>query len=144
MTQRKFTMRLACDYKDPDNMIDNLNIEVHTQDGWQPLGLSETSPGFQIFVYSVFTCQHMFFRTNCAERGLMLEKSEGSIMLATDSDWNIENLHIEFAGELKRGLVNQDDIDYIVGRMEQCPVSKNTREIADNVTRITFNSPSVG
>jgi len=140
MAKRKFTMRLLCTYKDPDNTIDNLNVEVLTQDGWQPLDLSVTSPGFQIFVYSVFTCQHMYFRVNCAERGLILEKSEGSIMLATDREWNITTLHVDFVGELKRGLVNQDDIDYIAERMQQCPVSKNTREIADSITAISFKS----
>lgn len=140
MAKRKFTMRLVCTYKDPDNTIDNLNVEVLTQDGWQPLDLSVTSPGFQIFVYSVFTCQHMYFRVNCAERGLILEKSEGSIMLATDREWNITTLHVDFVGELKRGLVNQDDIDYIAERMQQCPVSKNTREIADSITAISFKS----
>ena len=140
MAKRKFTMRLLCTYKDPDNTIDNLNVDVLTQDGWKPLDLSVTSPGFQIFVYSVFTCQHMYFRVNCAERGLILEKSEGSIMLATDREWNITTLHVDFVGELKRGLVNQDDIDYIAERMQQCPVSKNTREIADSITAISFKS----
>lgn len=140
MAQRKFTMRLVCTYKDPDNTIDTLSVDVLTQNGWQPLDLSVTSPGFQVFVYSVFTCQHMYFRANCAERGLMLEKSEGSIMLATDREWNIKTLHVDFVGELKRGLVNEDDIDYITERMQQCPVSKNTGEIADSVTTIAFKS----
>lgn len=131
---------MACAYKDPDNKVDTINAEVLTQGGWQSLDLSIASPGFQIFVYSVFACQHMFFRMKSAERGLMLERSEGSLFLATDEDWNIESLKVEFDGQLKRGLANQDDIDYIVERMQQCPVSKNTREIADNVTTIAFKS----
>ena len=68
MAKNKFKMRLACAYKDPDNTVDTINAEVLTQDGWQSLDLSVASPGFQIFVYSVFACQHMFFRMKCAER----------------------------------------------------------------------------
>lgn len=140
MAQRKFSMRLQCRYQDPDNSIAQLTVEVLTGDGWQTLDLSITSPGFQIFVYSVFTCQHKYFHVNCAERGLMLEKSEGNLLLITDRDWNIERLRVEFIGFLKSGSANQDDIDYITARMKQCPVSRNLREIQDIRTSVTFGS----
>ena len=118
-------MRLNCRYQDPDNTIADLDVELFTKDGWIPLGLSETSPGFLIFTYSVFTCQHMYMRLNCAERGLMLESSTGSIELVTSEDWKMQKLHVEFDGKLKSGSPTGDDIDYITGRMGQCPVSVN-------------------
>ena len=140
MAKRKFTMQLHCSYEDPDNSVAQLSVEVLTQDGWQALDLSVASPGFQIFVYSVFICQHMYFRTNCAERRLMLEHSDGNLLLVTDKEWNIEELEIEFIGFLKSGTPSQRDIDYIVERMKQCPVSKNLRKIPRINTTVRFTA----
>ena len=140
MAQRKFTMRLQCRYQGPDNSIAQLAVEVLTADGWETLDLSVTSPGFQIFVYSVFTCQHKYFHVNCAERSLMLKKAEGSLLLTTDRDWNIQSVRIEFTGYLQSGSAAQHDIDYITDRMKQCPVSRNLRDVQDSRVTIMFDS----
>ena len=136
MAKRQFTMRLQCRYQDPDNSIAELIVEVLTADGWQTLDLSVNSPGFQVFVYSVFACQHKYFHVNCAERGLMLTNSEGNLIIKTSRDWEIESLWIEFTGYLKSGSVIDEDIDYILERMKQCPVSKNLLEVNDSQAKV--------
>ena len=78
MSQHKFHLRLSCRYRDPDNTIETLDVEVLTGDGWQPLDLNPLSPGFLLFVYTVFHCQHTYMRVNCAERRLMLESAAGN------------------------------------------------------------------
>ncbi len=106
-----------------------LTVEHEVNGEWQPLDLGLASPGFDIFVYAVFACQHMYFRVNCAERGLVLNSADGSIVIGADQDWNMENLQVHFSGQLGSGRASPDDIDYIVSRMKQCPVSKNIREV---------------
>ena len=75
MSDRSFRMRLACRYQDPDNTVSELTVENFEEGEWRDLGLNASSPGFLVFVYAVFTCQHLYFRSNCAERGLMLASS---------------------------------------------------------------------
>ena len=132
MATRQFTMRLQCRYQDPDNSIADLAVDVLTADGWQTLALTVNSPGFLIFFYSLFACQHKYFHANCAERGLKLGSSEGNLNIKTSRDWDIESIRIEFTGYLKTGTAIDDDIDYIVERMKQCPVSKNLLEVDDS------------
>ena len=79
MSQHDFHLRLSCHYKDPDNTIDVLDVEVLTGDGWQALDLNPLSPGFLLFVYTMFHCQHTYMRLNCAERNLMINSSGRSI-----------------------------------------------------------------
>jgi len=71
---------------------------------------------------------------------LVLEKSEGRILLVTDKEWNIEHLEIEFTASLRSGSAVEEDIDYIVERMQQCPVSRNLQEIEHAHTRISFTT----
>ena len=138
MIEREFSMRLTGTYEGDSNTIGRLEVDQRIDGAWQPLELGTSSPGFDIFVYSLFTCQHMYFRANCAERGLVLDSAEGSIFIGTRNDWKIETLQVSFSGLLCRGKASQDDIDYIVSRMKQCPVSRNLREIPDAGSTVTL------
>jgi hypothetical protein len=122
-------MRLKSTYAGDKNTVAGLDVEHEVNGEWQPLDLGLASPGFDIFVYAVFTCQHMYFRVNCAERGLVLNSADGSIVIGAGQDWNMENLQVHFSGQLGSGQASPDDIDYIVSRMQQCPVSKNIRGV---------------
>ena len=144
MSERNFSMRLRSTYKEDTNAIAGLEVEHIVAGEWHPLDLGLVSPGFDIFVYAVFTCQHMYFRVNCAERGLVLNSADGSITIGTDKDWNMETLQVHFSGRLRSGQASPDDIDYIVSRMQQCPVSLNIREAPDTEATVILNqSPGV-
>ncbi len=131
MSKRNFNMRMKCTYEGNTNAVASLQVEHQVEGQWQQLDLGITTPGFDIFVYAVFACQHMYFRVNCAERGLVLKSAEGSILIAAAEEWNMETLHVHFTGRLDSGQASPGDIDYIISRMQQCPVSRNLREIPD-------------
>jgi hypothetical protein len=131
VSNRSFSMRLQCTYTGNTNTVDTLEVEHKLANQWQQLDLGITSPGFDIFVYAVFACQHMYFRVNCAERGLVLGSAEGNIHIVTGQDWDMQTLQVNFSGQLDSGEVNPGDIDYIISRMQQCPVSRNLKEIRD-------------
>ena len=140
VNERHIKMRLSCAYEGDENSIARLEVEHEVDAQWQPLNLGITSPGFDIFVYSLFHCQHTYFRINCAERRLLLGSAEGSISVITDEDWNLRDLQVRFSGQLISGVAGQDDIDYIVGRMKQCPASRNIREPDGARTAISLAS----
>ena len=142
MSERRFQMRFNCSYVDPDNSIDKLDVEVLVEDEWQALDLDLKSPGFQLFNYGLFSCQHLYFRSNAAEHGLKLASAKASIIVETDIDWNINLLHVDFNGLLKGGSPTQDVIAYIIERMGFCPVSSNVKEVADNKRSVTFEFAS--
>ncbi len=135
MQRHRFEMRLDCQYAN-ENSIDTLKVEHLDGDEWKGLELDTLTPGFLIFTYAVFTCQHMFLRANANERSLQMYTSRGNIMIDAAPDWKIEKLHVAFDATLKSGTPTADDIDYITARMQQCPVSKNLGEIADTQTRL--------
>ena len=139
MSERNFNMRLKSTYEGDTNTIASLEVEHRVKGEWQPLDLGIASPGFDIFVYAIFACQHRFFRVNCAERKLVLNSAEGSIVIGADKSWNMEILKVHFSGQLGSGQVSPGDIDYIVSRMQQCPVSLNIREVPDTESTITLN-----
>ena len=132
-------MRLKSTYEGKTNAVASLEVEHKVKGQWQPLELGLASPGFDIFVYSIFTCQHRFFRVNCAEHGLVLNSADGTIVISADQDWNMETLQVHFSGQLGRGRASADDIDYIVSRMKQCPVSRNIREVADTESTVILS-----
>jgi hypothetical protein len=136
MNERSFRLRLSCRYDDPDNSVAGLDVEVMKEGRWETLDLGVHTPGFLLFVYTIFSCQHRYLRTNCAEKGFLLESATGSIDLLASEDWLIRKMHIRFDVRLKSGAPSRDDVDYIIARMEQCPVSKNLREIPDSLTEI--------
>ena len=139
MSQHKFHLRLSCRYREPENTIDTLDVEVLTGDGWQPLDLNPLSPGFLLFVYTVFHCQHTYMRINCAERRLMLASAEGTIDVVASEEWVVERLHIDFSGRLKSGSPEEGDIDAIVDRMRHCPVSMNLKPVTDSHTGLSLD-----
>ena len=125
MTERYFHLRLKSTYKDSDNNIDNLIVDVHDDDEWKELDLNTRSPGFLLFISGLFSCQHLYMRTNSAERNLLLESATGEMKIITDELWNIKDATITFNTHLKSGSPTEDDISYITERMQHCPVSSN-------------------
>jgi hypothetical protein len=125
MNERHFQIRLYGNYQEPENSVASLRVEIFAGEEWQVFDLNSGSAGFLIFIYAVLNCQHMYLRLNCAERGLLLDTAEGYIHVTTTEDWVISDLRVEFAAKLRAGTPTQDAIDYIVGSMENCPVSRN-------------------
>lgn len=142
MSDRSFQFRLNCSYTDPDNSIDQLVVETLIDDEWQLLDINTKSPGFQLFNYGLFSCQHLYFRTNAAERGLMLSSTSAHLVIETDINWNILLMRVEFNGKLKSGTPSEDIIAYIIERMGLCPVSSNIKEVSDNQRSVTFEMAS--
>jgi hypothetical protein len=139
MNERSFRLRLSCRYEDPDNSVADLNVELLADGEWETLDLGVDTPGFLLFVYTILTCQHRYLRTNCAEKGFRLESASGSIDLLASEDWSVRKLHIRFDARLISGTPSREDVEYIVARMEQCPVSKNLKEIPDSRTEVFLN-----
>lgn len=136
MNDRSFRVRLSCRYEDPDNSVAALGVEVLADGAWEALDVNTQTPGFLLFVYTILSCQHRYLRTNCAEKGFGLESARGSIDLLASEDWFVQSMHIRFDLRLRSGTPTREDMDYIVGRMEQCPVSKNLKPIPDSRTEI--------
>ena len=139
MSERNFNMRMKTIYEGSTNTIAKVEVDNKVDNQWQPLELGLTTPGFDIFVYAVFTCQHMYFRVNCAERNLELESAAGSIDIGTDNGWNMDTLRVHFTGELRSGQASPDDIDYIVSRMQKCPVSINLQKVTNAESTVILN-----
>ena len=138
MSKRNFQLRLLCRYEDPDNSIADLKVDVLVDDQWEQFDLNIRTAGFLMFVYTIFTCQHMYMRTNCAEKELMLDSANGTIELLADEDWVVESLHISFVGKLRAGSPREEDVAYIKERMKLCPVSINLRKVPDIRTELYF------
>lgn len=138
MNKHYFQLRLHSTYESSDNKMQHLQVEHVIDSEWQLLALSERSPGFLIYAYSIFTCQHLFMRNNCAERGIELASASGEMVLAADDEWRLEQMHISFDAKPSKGTASADDREYIISRMGQCPVSKNLPEIADMQIRLNF------
>jgi hypothetical protein len=136
MAEREFHLRLSCNYQDPDNSIAELDVELLTEEGWETLDLNTRTAGFLLFVYTIFTCQHTYMRTNCAERGLVLDAARATLDLVAGEDWIIHKLHSAFDGRLKAGRAADTDVAFIVDRMTHCPVAGNLIDIPDK--RITL------
>jgi hypothetical protein len=125
MKERHFQMRLYGQYQEPENSVASLRVEIFAEEEWRVFDLNSGSAGFLILVYAVLNCQHMYMRLNCAERGLLLDTAEGLIHVITTEDWLLSDLRVEFTGKLRAGTPTQEDVDFIVDRMENCPVSRN-------------------
>ena len=138
MKKHYFQLRLNSTYESSDNKLQQLLVEHVVDSEWQPLALSERSPGFLIYAYSIFTCQHLFMRNNCAERGIELASASGEMVLVADAEWRLEQMHISFDAKAAKGTASADDREYIISRMGQCPVSKNLPQITDTQVRLNF------
>ena len=138
MSKHIFNLRMIATYTPPENDIATLNVEVLVDNIWTALDLDNRTPGFLVYVYSMFTCQHMFLRTNGTERKLDFSYSQGSILVEASEDWLLEKVDVRFDVTLSGGEADPDDVDYIVSRMKQCPVSKNLPKNIDIHTSISF------
>lgn len=138
MSKHIFNLRMAVDYGPTENEIASLQVDVLNENEWETLELNTTTPGFLIFVYSIFTCQHMFLRTNATERKLAFKSSRAELLVETSEDWLLEKVYVKFIVKLSAGEANDDDTDYIVSRMQQCPVSKNLPQGIDIDTSVEF------
>ncbi len=125
MTDRHFHLRLTCNYETDKNDVTDLAVEIWVDDEWKNLHLSTKSPGFLLLVYGLFSCQHLYMRTNSAERNLILKSATGELKLTAGEFWNIKNVDVVFNTKLKSGQPSDDDIAYIIERMGHCPVSTN-------------------
>ena len=125
MSKHNFHLRLNCTYESSENKVAVLDVEVATEAGWQPLELNEASPGFLIYVYSLFTCQHTYLRLNAGENGLIIDSAEGDLKLQASEDWHLESIDVAFQVKLKSGVVTDEKTALIIERMKQCPVSIN-------------------
>ena len=132
-------MLLQCHYTGDNNDIDQLHVEHFVEDNWQELDLNTYTPGFDIFMYAVLTCQHTYFRLNAAKYGLVLDSSEGLITVMADEHRSIETLNVEFKGKLIKGSATNDAVDSIIARMGLCPVSINLKDIPHNKITASFD-----
>lgn len=140
MSKFTFQLLLHSSYLNDKNDIDELHVEHLVDDNWENLDLNIYSLGFDIFMYAILNCQHMYFRNNAAEYGLILESSEGLITVIADKHRSIETLNIEFKGKLKKGEPTKEIVDSITARMELCPVSINLRDITNSHISASFES----
>ena len=140
MSDFTFQMLLHCHYIDDENTIDQLHVEHLVDDNWQELDLNISSLGFDIFMYAILNCQHMYFRNNAAEYGLVLDSSEGFITVIADKHRSIETLNVEFKGKLKKGEATKNIVDSISARMALCPASINLKDIKNKHITAIFES----
>jgi hypothetical protein len=139
MSERNFHMRLSCRYEGSENDIVDLKVQVFEEGEWQDFELNVNTAGFLVFVYAVFACQHLYLRTNAAERRLRIDSATGSIHMMSTEDWDLKRLQVSFDVKLGSGRAAKEDVDYIIGRMKQCPVSRNIRDIEDERTIVDFS-----
>ena len=139
MNKHIFNLRLSAAYESSDNNLASLDVQVLGDDGWEPLDLNTTTPGFLIYVYSMFTCQHLYLRTNATERDLKLATAQGEILVEASEDWFLEKVDVTFKVELAAGDADAAAIDYIISRMKQCPVSKNLPSNIEVLTHVNIN-----
>ena len=138
MTDKTFTMRLSCAYQGDENEITQLEVEHLNEGAWEVFEPGLQSPGFLIFVYAIFHCQHRLFRVTAARQHLPLVSARGSINVTTGADWKVKTLQIGFEGRLQSGEARQQDIAVITSAMKACPVSVNLREGAEAGSTVSF------
>lgn len=138
MSERIFELQLNSRYAAPDNTPVELRIALKEKGQWQDFDLHYQTPGFLIFVYALFSCQHTYLRLNCADKGIQLASSQGRIRARTDGDWDLQELTVEFQVKTLKGRASSDDITHIAQRMEQCPASRNIKPPQKLSTKLDF------
>jgi hypothetical protein len=128
MTSRQFHLRLNASYQGSDNTLEDLTVEVLNEGEWQAVDLGIRSGGFFLFINGLFSCQHLYMRTNSAECNLQLSSSKGELYVETDENWEIIQAQVSFVARLKSGEATDDALEYIIERMHHCPVSTNLPE----------------
>ncbi len=140
MNDLTFQMLLHSHYTGDENDIDQLHVEHLVDDEWQELDLNIYTPGFDVFIYAIISCQHMYFRNNAAEYGLVMESSEALITIIADEHRSIHSLHSEFKGKLKKGTPDVDILNSITARVGLCPATINLKDISDKNISVHFES----
>jgi len=125
MSKRHFHLKLKATYQGDKNAIDNLQVQVLKGDQWENLELSIRSPGFQLYINGLFSCQHLYMRTNAAEQKLILGSSAAEMMVTANQQWLIQDIRVSFIAKLLSGSPTKNDIAHIRDRMHHCPVSSN-------------------
>jgi hypothetical protein len=138
MSKHVFKLRMNTTYTSSENDINSLDVEMLEDNEWKTLDLNTRTPGFLVYVYSIFTCQHMFLRTNGTERNLVYASSNGNILVEAGEEWLLEKIYVSFNVKLATGKPDDDDVSYIISRMQQCPVSKNLPQNLETHTRVEF------
>ena len=138
MNQRVTRMRLHSRYAGPENAIKELSAEQFLGGAWEPFELTIRSPGFDVYTYSALTCQHTYFRSNCAEKGLLLNTATAEIAITLADNWKMLGTRVEISAKLKSGTETQEINDYVLGRMRHCPVSINTCPAENDLAIIHF------
>lgn len=140
MSDLTFQMLLQSHYTGDDNNIEKIHAEHLVDDNWQEFNINNNTPGFDTFMYAIISCQHMFFRMNAAEYGLVMDSSEGLITIITNEHRSIDTLNVEFKGKLTKGTITSDAVDSIAARMALCPVSINLKDIPNNHIAASFEA----
>ena len=139
MNKHIFNLRLTASYESSENKLEALDVQVLGENGWEPLELNTKTPGFLVYVYSMFTCQHLYLRTNASERDLVLATARGEIRVEASEDWLLETVDVKFSVALATGDADADAVAHIISRMKQCPVSKNLPKNIDIHTQVDFS-----
>lgn len=133
MSQRTFQFRLRSSHAAPDRATGSLVVEFLAESGdWQLQTPSLTTPGFRLYLLSLLLCQHHYLVANAQERGIPLQRVEGSFTVITSADWILEQVEGDFRMVLDAGFSSEEQrradgeaIAYIKERMKLCPVSRN-------------------
>lgn len=133
MSQRTFQFRLRSSHAAPDRTTASLVVEFLAESGeWQPQNPSLTTPGFRLYLLSLLLCQHHYLVANAQERGIPLQRVEGTFTVITSADWILERVDGDFrmtldagASREEQGHADAEAITYIKERMKLCPVSRN-------------------
>lgn len=139
MTDKHFNLKMNATYADDKNSIDDLSIDVKTEDGWQALAIDIRSPGFLLFINALFSCQHLYMRSNSAECGVVLESAKGELKITTNDIWEIQTAEINFDVKIKSGTITEENHAYILERMGHCPVSSNLPKELEILNRVVFS-----
>jgi len=119
-----FEYRLESLHGESDNELLDVTCERLGDGGWAAYAVSMTGSPFATFVYAAFVCQLAYLRMNAAERGLALERVRGRLRMTTDA-WLVQSIEAEFWIRLRAGEPTDEDLAFIVERMQGCPVSRN-------------------
>jgi len=142
MPTREFLFRFRSIYQGEDNQIADLKVWKQSEEGdWRTFDVGIRTPGFEIFCLALLTCQHTYLRLNCAEKGVLLEQVDGEMHLSAREDWEIGHLLMSFSARPRSIVPDADTVDYIIERLQHCPVSQNMRPIADCSVLLAFVEP---
>ncbi len=138
MSTRHFELKLHSTYETDENKVKDLAIEVLHDGEWETLDLSIRSPGFLLYINALFSCQHLYMRSNCAESGVELASADGTLIVDADETWHIQKIRVHFVARIRRGAPTEKNIDYITERMYHCPVSSNLPPQVDMKSSVEF------